>query len=49
MAGLFSLRVFARNLLSGIRRRNIFHILFLMTNLGYEPNLLRLISQHTTY
>ena len=28
MAGLFALRVFARNLLRGSRRRNIFHISF---------------------
>ena len=49
MAGLFTLRVFARNLLRGSRRRNIFHISFLMTDLGYEPMLLRLISRHTTY
>ena len=34
MAGLFTLRVFVRNLLRGNRRRNIFHILFLMTDLG---------------
>ena len=42
MAGLFTLRVFARNLLRGNRQRNIFHISFLMTELGYEPRLLRL-------
>ena len=50
MAGLFTLRVFARNLLrEGSRRRNIFHISFLITDLRYEPRLLRLISRHTTY
>ena len=48
-ARLFTLRVFARNLLREIRQRNIFHISFLMTDLGYEPKLLRLISRHTTY
>ena len=46
MAGLFTLRVLARNLLRGNRRRNIFHISFLTTDLGYEPRLLRLISRH---
>ena len=35
---------FCRNLLSGSRRKNIFHISFLMTYLWYEPSLLRLIS-----
>ena len=40
MAGLFTLRIIARNLLRGSRRRNIFHISFLMTALGYEPRLL---------
>ena len=49
MAGLFALRVFGRNLLGGSRRRNIFHISFLMTDLGYQSRLLRLISRHTTY
>ena len=49
MAGLFALRVFTRNLLRGCHRINIFHISFLMTDLGYEPRLLRLISRHTTY
>ena len=49
MARLFTLRVFARNLLRGSRRRNISHISLLMTILGYEPRLLRPISQHTTY
>ena len=44
MAALFTLRVFATNLLRGSRRRNIFHISFLLTNLGYEPRLLRLIK-----
>ena len=34
MACLFTLRVFARNLLRGDRRRNTFHISFLMTDLG---------------
>ena len=48
-AGLFTLRVFIRNLLRGSRRRNIFHISFLMTDLGYEPSVLRLISRYTTY
>ena len=47
MAGLFTLRVFARNLLRGNRRRNIFHISFLMSFLGIEPWLLRLISLTT--
>ena len=46
---LFTLRVYARNLLRGSRRRNIFHISFLITQLGYEPRLLRLISRHITY
>ena len=36
MAGLFHLRVFARNLLKASCRRNIFHISFLMTELGFE-------------
>ena len=49
MAGLLTLIVFARNLLRGNRRRNIFQISFLMTDLGHEPRLLRLISRHTTY
>ena len=49
MAGLFTFRVFARNLLKRSRQRNIFHISFLMTDLGYEPRLLHLISRHTTY
>ena len=49
MAGLFTFRVFARNQQRGSRRRNIFHILFLMTVVGYELRLLRLISRHTTY
>ena len=49
MVVLFTLRVFANNLLRGSRRRNIFHISFLTTDLGYEPRLLRLISRHTTY
>ena len=38
MTGLFTLRVFARNLLSGNRRRNIvFSWFLLMPDLGYEP------------
>ena len=37
MAILFTLKVFARNLLRGSCRRNIFHISFWMTDLGYEP------------
>ena len=41
---LFTLKVFARNLLRGSRRSNIFYISFLMTDLGYEPRLLRLIT-----
>ena len=41
VAGLFALRAFARNLLRGCRRKNIFHITFLMADLGYEPRLLR--------
>ena len=49
MAIVFTLRVFARNLLRGSSRRNIFHISFLTTDMGYEPRLLHLISQHTTY
>ena len=49
MACLFTLRIFVRNLLRGSRRRNIFHISFLMTDLGYESILLRLINRHTTY
>ena len=40
---------FARNLLRGNRRRNTFRILFLMSGLGLEPWLFRLISQHTIY
>ena len=43
MAGLFALRVFAGNLLRGNRQKNKFHISFLMTDLGYEFRLLRLI------
>ena len=35
MAGLFTLKFFTGNLLRGSRRRNIFHISFLMTDLGY--------------
>ena len=37
---LFTLRVFARNLLRGSRRRNIFLYLDLMSDLGFElrPN-----------
>ena len=50
MAGLFMLRVFDTNLLRENRRRNIlFSYFVLMADLGYEPGLLRLISQHTTY
>ena len=37
MAILFTLRVFAGNLLRGNHRRNTFCISFLMTDLGYEP------------
>ena len=36
------IRVFARNLMRGNGRRNSFRIEFLMTDLGYEPRLLRL-------
>ena len=49
MAVYFSLRVFARNLLRGSHPKNILHISFLMTDLGYEPRFLSLISRHTTY
>ena len=47
--GLFTLRVFARNLLrGGSCRRNIFHISFLMNDhMGYQLRVL--ISRHTTY
>ena len=38
IAGLFTVRVFARNLLRGNRQRNIFFSYFvLMPELGYEP------------
>ena len=47
MTILFTLRVFARNLLRGSRRRNIFHISFLITDLRYEPRLLHLTSRQT--
>ena len=46
---IFTLRVFPRNLLRESRRRNIFHISFLISDLGFKPRLLRLISRHTTY
>ena len=51
MAGLFTLREICQKSAEGYRRRNIFHIPFLMTDLGYEPRLLRLsrLSRHTTY
>ena len=49
MTVLFVLRAFARNLLRGNRRRNIFGFSFLMTALGYEPRLWGLISRLTTY
>ena len=40
MAILFTLRVFARNLLKGNRRRNIYFLYFvLMSGLGLEPCL----------
>ena len=40
MAGLFILRVFARNLVKESPRENIvFHISVLMSDLGYEPRL----------
>ena len=41
MAGLFTLRVLARNLLRGNRRRNIFFFSYfvLMPDLGYESRL----------
>ena len=43
-------QIFARNLLRGNRRRNIFLLyLILMSGLGLETRLLRLISQHTTH
>ena len=42
LAVSFMLRVFVRNLLRGSR-------LVLMSDLGYEPGLLRLITQHNTY
>ena len=35
MTGLFTLRVFPRNMLRDNRRRTIFHIKFLMTDMGY--------------
>ena len=38
-AGLFTLRVFARNLLRGNRREEIFFFIFSMPDLGYEPRL----------
>ena len=47
MAGLVTLRVSARNLLRSNRLKNIFGISFWMTDLGYEPRLLQLISRHT--
>ena len=37
MAGLFTLRVFARNLLKGYRRRNTFRILFRCLAWGSNP------------
>ena len=46
MAGLFTLRVFARNLLRGSRLWNIFHISKSHQNFWW---LLRLISRYTTY
>ena len=44
-----TLRVFARNLLRGNRRRNIFCMLFLISGSGARILALGLISQHTTY
>ena len=45
---LFTLRVYVRNLLRGIRRKNTFSYFILMSGLGLEPWLLHLISQYTT-
>ena len=36
---IMTFRVFARNLLRGSRHRNIFHICFLMSVLGFEPEI----------
>ena len=50
MAILFTLRVFSGGLLRENRQRiNIFYISFLMPDLAYENEFLRLIRQHTTY
>ena len=48
MAILFTLRVFAKNLLRKNRRRNNFCILFDIWP-GARTLALRLINQHTTY
>ena len=47
MAGLLTLRVFARNLLRGIRRSNIFsYFVFLkMFDLGFEPRFHKLATR----
>ena len=45
----FHCSFFFRNLLRGSRRSNIFHISFLMTDLGYVTRVLSLISRHNTY
>ena len=45
MAILFTLRVFAKNLLRGNRRRNIFSYFVLISNLGFWTEAFRLISQ----
>ena len=50
MAILFTLRVFARNLLRGSRRRNIFFSYFIFDVWpGIRTRALRIVSQHTTY
>ena len=49
MAILFTLRVSARNMLRGNRRRNTFRISFWCVWPGTRTLVFRLISQHTTY
>ena len=46
---LFALRIFARNLLKGSRRRNNFSYFHFVVWPGIWTRTLRLINQHTTY
>ena len=49
MAGLFTLRDFARNLLRGSRSKKYLHIFVLLPNLVYEPKEAHYLLDHCDF